>query len=82
MSDEQIPEPTDEELLAILNDAELLKAEGVRITPKGHMGMILMEHGFSMIVAEAISQVMEDRIFKDGWIYVRADEIELVDPSE
>ena len=84
MSDEFEPseEPTDEELLSILDDAELLASEGYRITPKGHMAIVLMKHGIPKIAADALAQAMEDRIFLDGWIYVKHDEIELVDPSE
>ena len=83
MSDELTPEePTDEELLAVLNDAELLAAEGYRITPKGHMAMVLMDMGVSSEDADKIAQEMENRIFLNGWIYVQEDQLELVDPDE
>lgn len=83
MSDEQTPnEPTDEELLAVLNDAELLKAEGFRITPKGHMAMILMEMGVPSEDAGRVAQAMEDRIFLDGWIYLREENLQVADSDE
>ena len=84
MSDEQTPgeQPTDEELLAVMNDANLLKEEGYRILPKGHMAMVLMEMGVPSDLAETITQTMSDRIFLDGWIYVRHDQVRVADPSE
>ena len=62
--------PDSEELVQMLHDEEFLKENGYRITPKGYMALVLMEHGFPNIVAEALSQVMSDRIFAAGYTYV------------
>ena len=62
--------PDSEHLVQMLHDEEFLKENGYRITPKGYMALVLMEHGFPNIVAEALSQVMSDRIFAAGYTYV------------
>ena len=62
--------PDNEELVRMMHDEEFLKENGYRITPKGYMALVLMEHGFPNIVAEALSQVMSDRIFAAGYTYV------------
>ena len=62
--------PPSDELGEMLHDEEFLKENGYRITPKGYMALVLMEHGFPNIVAEALSQVMSDRIFAAGYTYV------------
>jgi len=80
MSDEQEEyEPTNEELLSILNDADLLKEEGFRILPKGHMAMVLMEMGVPHDAADDIAQKMCDRIFLDGWIYLQESQLRVDD---
>jgi hypothetical protein len=73
------PEPTDEQLRALLHDGEFLLAHGYRLTPKGYMSLALLDAGLSKEFSDIMAQKMEDEIFKGGWIYVRADEIELVD---
>ena len=62
--------PDNEELVRMMHDEEFLKENGYRITPKGYMALVLLEHGFPNIVAEALAQVMSDRIFAAGYTYV------------
>lgn len=77
MSDEQHEDekPTTEDLVGFLQDEEFLAEEGYRLTPKGHMSLVLMEHGFPDVVAEALSEVMSNRIFLAGWTYLDQDQI-------
>jgi hypothetical protein len=82
MSDELNDEPTREDLVQILNDAELLAEEGYQITPKGWMALVLMEMGVDNEDASAVAQKMEDKIFLGGWIYVREEQLKLVDADE
>ena len=62
--------PPSDELVEMLHDEEFLKENGYRITPKGYMALVILEHGFPNIVAEALAQVMSDRIFAAGYTYV------------
>lgn len=77
MSDEQYEDekPTTEDLVDLLHNDELLAEEGYRLTPKGHMALVMMEHGFPDIVAEALSEVMSNRIFLAGWTYLDQDQV-------
>lgn len=81
MSEEE-HEPTNDELLAILNDAELLKEEGFQILPKGHIAMVLMEMGVPHDDADAIAQKMTDRIFLGGWIYLQESQLRVDNDGE
>lgn len=63
-------EVTTEDLVGMLNDEEFLKSNGYRMTPKGYMALVLMEHGVPNEVAATISQEMSDRIFLAGYTYV------------
>jgi hypothetical protein len=82
MSEEQNEEPTREDLVRMLNDAELLAEEGFQMTPKGWMALVLMEMGVETDDASAVAQKMEDKIFLGGWIYVREEQLKLVDADE
>jgi hypothetical protein len=75
-------EPTQDDLLSILNDAALLKEEGYHITPKGHMAMVLMEMGVTGEDAAAVAQKMEDRIFLNGWIYLQESQLILTEGKD
>lgn len=82
MSEEQNEDPTREDLVQMLNDAELLAEEGYQITPKGWMALVLMEMGVETEDASKVAQKMEDKIFLGGWIYMRADQLKLSDADE
>lgn len=82
MSEEQNEDPTREDLVQMLNDAELLAEEGYQITPKGWMALVLMEMGVETEDASKVAQKMEDKIFLGGWIYMQADRLKLVDADE
>lgn len=84
MSDEKNEgyEASREELIQMLNDAELLAEEGYQITPKGWMALVLMEMGVESEEAGTVAQKMEDKIFLGGWIYMRADQLKLSDADE
>jgi len=70
-------EPTREDLLSILGDAALLEEEGMRITPKGHMAIVLMEMGVPSDQAGAVAETMSNRIFLAGWTYLSEEQIGL-----
>lgn len=74
--------PTAADLLATLHDSEFMAEEGARITPKGHMAMVLMELGVGLEVAERVSQEMCNRIFLAGFLYVDAPVFDLGDADE
>lgn len=76
MSDEQDEKPTTEDLVNLLHNEELLAEEGYRLTPKGHMSLVLMEFGASDIIAEHLAEVMSNRIFLAGWTYLDQDQIQ------
>lgn len=80
MSDEQ-PEneetATREQLVGLMHDMELLKEHGYRITPKGHMALVLMEMGVENEDADAIAQLMSDRIFLAGFTYLDEQQLGL-----
>lgn len=80
MSDEHAEneEPvTREQLVAMLNDQELLDEYGYRITPKGYMALVLMELGVPNEAADVIAQKMSDRIFLAGFTYLDEQQLGL-----
>ena len=44
-----------------------------RLTPKGFLYAILMQHGIGDI--EAICDQWDDKVFRAGWSYVETDEL-------
>lgn len=70
MNEDEANEPTTEDLVEMLHDAELLAEEGYRITPKGHIALVLMEHGFPSVVSGALAEIMVNRIFDAGWTII------------
>lgn len=64
-----------ERLVAMLNDQELLNEYGYRITPKGYMGLVLMELGIPHDLAEELATRMSDKIFLAGWTYIHNDNL-------
>lgn len=75
-------EPTPEEMLAIMSNPELLSEEGYRLTPKGHMGLVLMELGVVKDVAEKVAEAMSTRIFDAGWTYLPPESLDLGLPDD
>lgn len=70
---------TPEDLVEVLSDESLLAEHDFQVTPKGYMGLTLMKLGVARDAAEQVSQAIDDAIFMGGWIYVRADQVQMVD---
>lgn len=81
-ADELNEEPTREDLVAMLNDVEYLAENGYRMTPKGFMGLVLMEHGVPVELASQLSAEMEDRIFRGGFTYIHEDNLDFGDVND
>lgn len=81
MSDEQNEEPTEEDVLAVMSDPELLAEHGYRLTPKGHMALILMKMGVDKESADKIADLMGNQIFDAGWTYVPTEGLDLEIPD-
>lgn len=79
MSENEQPdeEVSAEEMVAMLNDPEFLSSYGYRMTPKGYMGLSLMEMGIPHDVAEEVAQKMSDRIFLAGFTYLHEDQLSM-----
>lgn len=84
MSEEQLGEerePTDEEMLAVMSSPELMAEHGYRLTPKGIMGLVLMQLGVPRDASDTIADEMEKRIFDSGWTYLPPESTEMEVPD-
>lgn len=77
MSEEEPYKPTAEDALSVMGDAEFIASEGLRILPKGHMAMVLMQMGVPIEAAGTVAEEMSKRIFDAGWTYIHTDQLNL-----
>ncbi len=68
---------TSAELVEMLHNKDLLSREGLRITPKGYMGLVLMESGASRELATLLAEEMSNRIFLAGYTYLDEQQLGL-----
>lgn len=68
---------TSAELVEMLHNKDLLAREGLRITPKGYMGLVLMENGASRELATLLAEEMSNRIFLAGYTYLDEQQLGL-----
>jgi hypothetical protein len=80
-TEEAVEEPTEEQILAIMASPELMEEYGYRLTPKGHMGLVLMQLGVPKDLADTISEEMGKRIFDAGWTYIPQEGLDLEVPD-
>jgi hypothetical protein len=63
-----------------LSQPELLRAAGMRITPKGCTAIILaQELDKTVEEVEPLAQRIADSVFLNGWIYVQEDQLRLAE---
>ncbi len=67
---------TSEELLGLLSNPEALSEMGYRLTPKGHMSLVMMKFGATKEIAEYLSEQISNAIFLAGWTYLSQEQLE------
>lgn len=80
-SEETSEVPTEADMLAVMSSPELMAEHGYRLTPKGHMGLVLMQLGIPKDVADTVSEEMSKRIFDAGWTYIPQEGLDLEVPD-
>jgi hypothetical protein len=80
MIPEENEEPTREEVLDVILDAEYLASLGHEITPKGCIATSLMlELKMGLDEANELATKIDNRIFLADWIYVRSGQLDMRD---
>lgn len=78
MNDEEEYDP--EALIELLKDGDRLQSFGFDLTPKGAIALTLIsDQGLSYEEAEALSTKIDNAIFLAGWIYLKEDQIQIVE---
>lgn len=65
----------DDDFANIPNEFELDNGVRYRVTPLGHMALVLKDEGFSFEEAGRVAQLMNDRIFHGGYTYVHSSQL-------